>query len=80
MMELSYTQHYSTSSEQQHGPAAGHTSSSSGSDATAAVDITFTATTSASGTLLIGEGIWYRIELPRVVLWWIGLCSEPFGE
>uniref|UniRef100_A0A383V6D9 FAD-dependent oxidoreductase domain-containing protein 1 n=1 Tax=Tetradesmus obliquus TaxID=3088 RepID=A0A383V6D9_TETOB len=50
MMELSYTQHYSSSSEQSHGTAAGNSSSSS-----KAVHITFTATTSASGTLLIGS-------------------------
>ncbi|KAF6265606.1 oxidoreductase [Scenedesmus sp. NREL 46B-D3] len=60
MMELSYTQHYS-SSEQQHAAAAGLASSSSAAAAAAAaaaataVDITFTATTSATGTLLIGS-------------------------
>ncbi|WIA14156.1 hypothetical protein OEZ85_002698 [Tetradesmus obliquus] len=54
MMELSYTQHYSSSSEQSHGTAAGNSSSSS-SSSNEAVDITFTATTSASGSLLIGS-------------------------
>jgi hypothetical protein len=68
MMELSYTQHYSTGSEQQHGAAAGHSSSSNdpAAAAAAAVDITFTATTSASGTLLIGEDLQVLFETDTV--------------
>jgi glycine/D-amino acid oxidase-like deaminating enzyme len=46
MMELSYTAHYSSSSSPGHAQAAG---------GGGGVDITFTATTSAAGTLLIGE-------------------------
>lgn len=65
MMELSYTQHYSSSSEQSHGTAAGNSSSSS-SSSNEAVDITFTATTSASGSLLIGE-----VDRPQ--------CNQPQG-
>jgi hypothetical protein len=66
MMELSYTQHYSTGSEQLYGAAAGHSSSSSSDPAAAAVDITFTATTSASGTLLIGEDLQVLFETETV--------------
>jgi len=64
MMELSYTQHYSTAAAAGHDahspPAATEAPScpeSSSSDGGAApVDITFTATASASGSLLIGKG------------------------
>lgn len=59
MMELSYTQHYSTTGHAQ-GPSTGGSPSSSSSshaglsDNEQPVDITFTATASASGSLLIG--------------------------
>eukprot|EP00878_Enallax_costatus_P025085 GHUV01026806.1.p1 GENE.GHUV01026806.1~~GHUV01026806.1.p1 ORF type:complete len:441 (+),score=126.12 GHUV01026806.1:624-1946(+) len=58
MMELSYTQHYSAAAEQQHAASTGPSPASSKSIGNAnmtAVDITFTATTSASGSLLIGS-------------------------
>lgn len=55
MMELSYTQHYSTTPG--HHAAQGRDEGTSSSSSPAAgVDITFTATTNASGTLLIGRG------------------------
>jgi hypothetical protein len=53
MMELSYTQHYSTSGSSHAGNTAGPDSTSSSSSPPA--DITFTATASGSGSLLIGD-------------------------
>jgi glycine/D-amino acid oxidase-like deaminating enzyme len=58
MMELGYTQHYSAHRQQQPQPASGGGGSSSGDGNTAAdaaLDVTFTATVSAAGSLLVGS-------------------------
>lgn len=57
MMELSYTQHYSTGTTgaTAGGPPHADALSSTPSSSHSPVDITFTATASAGGSLLIGE-------------------------
>lgn len=73
MMELSYTQHYSTAA----GGAAHDPASSSSNSSSSPVDITFTATASATGSLLVG-GSPCR---PACLLLMINMlfCSRPAG-
>lgn len=55
VMELSYTQHYVTNQEVANLPATKPVTRDPDHPSSQAADITFTATTSASGTLLIGQ-------------------------
>lgn len=67
MMELSYAQHYSTTGDQPPRSSVRQASHSSTTPNHTGVDITFTATTGASGSLLIGKQEAYHLSLTRPI-------------